>query len=91
MGSEGTRIQLVEIEPGDRVKPHFHKSQTEVYCVLDGEATFGIGGTEHRAEEGDIMICEPGQSHCVQNDSSETFRIFVVKTNYEEGDSYWEG
>ncbi len=90
LDSEDTRIQVVEIKSGDRVKPHFHKSQTEVYCVLNGEATLGIGQTDYQAEEGDILICKPGQSHHVINDSSETFRLLVVKTNYEEDDSYWK-
>lgn len=88
--SEGVRIQIVEIEGNTNVEPHHHKSQTEVYNIQSGEAIMGIGKKEHKAQEGDTLICKPGQTHYVINNNPEIFRILVIKTNYEEEDSYWE-
>lgn len=90
LNSEGTRIQIVEVDPGDRVAPHYHESQTEVYNVQKGRAILGIDDVDYKAEVGDTLICDPGQEHYVINDHSETFRLFVVKINYEDDDTYWE-
>lgn len=90
LSSEGVRIQYVEVDAGDRVSPHYHKAQTEVYNVQRGEAILGIDDVDYEVEKGDTLICKPGQVHYVINDFSEKFRLLVVKTNYEEGDSYWE-
>ena len=87
--SKGVRIQIVEIEAGDKVDPHYHETQTEVFNIQNGSAVLGIGDTDYRAEEGDTLICKPGDVHYTINDSSETFRIFVVKTNYVENDTFW--
>ncbi len=90
LDSEGIRIQIVEIRGNTNVDPHHHESQTEVYNIQSGEAIMGIGGTEHRAKKGDTLLCKPKQTHYVKNDNPETFRILVIKTNYEENDNYWE-
>lgn len=88
--SEGTRIQIVEIPGNQKVNPHHHKVQTEVYNVQKGTAILGIGDNEYEAGKGDTLICKPEQTHYVINESSETFRLLVFKTNYEENDTYWE-
>lgn len=90
LDSEGVRIQYVEVDSGNRVAPHHHRSQTEVYNCQKGWAILGIDDKEHLVEEGDTLICKPGQTHYVINESAETFRLLVVKTNYEEEDSYWK-
>ncbi len=89
LGMDGTKVQVVEIESGNKVEPHYHKKQTEVFSIQNGEAVMGIGEEEYLAQEGDVLICKPGDLHYTKNDSSETFRLIVFKTNYEEEDSYW--
>jgi len=90
LSSKGVRIQIVEIEAGDRVGPHFHESQTEVYNVQEGRAILGIDDVDYEVEEGDTLICKPDQVHYVINEYSETLRLFVVKLNYEEDDTRWK-
>ena len=89
LGQENTKVQFVEIDGNDEVGPHYHKVQTEVYNVQKGRATIGIGDQQYLATEGDVLICKPEEAHSVKNESGETFRVLVFKTNYEEGDTYW--
>ncbi|KXB08689.1 hypothetical protein AKJ56_00565 [candidate division MSBL1 archaeon SCGC-AAA382N08] len=89
LNSRGVLVQLVEVESGNKVGPHYHKNQTEVYNIQRGNAILGIDDMDFKAEKGDTLICEPGQVHYVINDSSEKFRLLVIKTNYEEGDTFW--
>ncbi len=87
--SKGVRIQLVEVDANNTVKPHYHESQTEVYNVQRGRAILRIGENNHKVSKGDTLICKPGTVHGVKNRSDEVFRLLVIKTNYEENDSYW--
>ena len=89
LGQENTKVQFVEIDGGNEVGPHYHKVQTEVYNVQKGQAVLGIGEKEYLATEGDVLICKPEEIHSAKNETSETFRLLVFKTNYEKDDTYW--
>ena len=48
LGCENLGMTLLELEPGGKGKPHDHadEGQEEVYLVVDGELTVGVGGEE---------------------------------------------
>jgi quercetin dioxygenase-like cupin family protein len=86
---EGNIVQVVEIGPRAKVKPHYHKVQTEFFYIMKGKAKLSIGGENFEAQEGEYYLCKPGDMHSVENDSEDVFEIMVFKTNWRKGDSYW--
>lgn len=48
LGVESFGINLIVLRPGERGRIHSHEHQEEVYLVLEGELTLGVGGVEHR-------------------------------------------
>lgn len=91
LGQKGCIAQLVCVAPRDTVAPHQHKAQTEFYYILKGEAAFAFNGERVDARPGDAFVCEPGDVHSVINSSyGEDFLFLVFKTNFTEGDIYWE-
>jgi|Deesub1362A_J573_1020465.scaffolds.fasta_scaffold00023_219 quercetin dioxygenase-like cupin family protein len=87
---KGNLVQIVEIKPGWKVKPHYHQIQTEFFYILHGEATLSIGGEEYIAKPGECYLCKPGKIHFVENHGEDDFMLLVFKTNWREKDSYWE-
>lgn len=86
---KGTLIQLAEVEPGEREKPHYHKTTTEILYVLEGRGYISMGEERPRIEAGDIILLEQGDGHSVVNDSEGALVILVFKINASEGDKYW--
>ena len=89
---KGHLLQVVTIPPHTRQRMHSHKKQTEVFYILEGEATITINGVDYLAKPGDAFICSPGDVHNVWNKTDKDFRLIVFKINLpEEGeDSHWQ-
>jgi quercetin dioxygenase-like cupin family protein len=89
LGAENTLVQLVIIESGNVVKPHYHNITREFYYITMGTAEFTINDIAYKSTVGDMMITEPGDIHSVKNDSSSDFKILVFKTNASKDDTIW--
>ncbi len=87
---EGCLIQVVSIPPNSTIPPHHHKVQTEAFYILEGEAELEIGDMCFQAKRGDSYLCKPCQVHQVKTKPGSEFKILVFKTNYQEGDIYWQ-
>jgi len=86
---KGSLVQVVRIGPGQEVRPHHHKLQTEFFYILKGTAILSIAKNENQALAGDTYLCRPNDMHFVKNKGKEDFELIVFKTNFTENDSYW--
>jgi len=89
---KGHLLQVVTIPPSTRQRLHSHKKQTEVFYILEGEATIAINDVDYPASPGDAFICSPGDVHNVWNKTDKEFRLVVFKINLPEDkeDSHWQ-
>jgi quercetin dioxygenase-like cupin family protein len=89
---KGHLLQVVTIPPNTRQRMHAHHEQTEVFYILEGEATLTFNDVEYPARPGDAFICSPGDAHNVWNQTDREFRLVVFKINLpEQGeDSTWQ-
>lgn len=86
----GHLLQVVSIPSQTRQRLHFHREQTEVFYVLEGEAVIELAGEEFPARPGDAFVCGPGDQHSLWNRSDEDFRLLVFKICLpEEDDTAW--
>ena len=88
---KGHLLQVMTIPAHTRQRMHYHEKQTEVFYILDGEATLTFDDVEYPARPGDAFICSPGDVHSVWNKTDREFKLVVFKINLpEEGeDSQW--
>ena len=87
---EGHLLQVVTVPPRTKQRLHFHREQTEVFYVLEGQAVIELAGEEFLARPGDAFICSPGDRHSLWNRSDEDFRLVVFKINMPEAaDGVW--
>ncbi len=86
LGCENLGMSLLELEPGGEGKPHDHSEdgQEEVYLVVAGELTVGVGGTEddpeaERALAAGEAIRIDGDTHRqLRNDGDERVRVVIA-------------
>lgn len=88
IGLKDTLLQEVQFTAGEKVAFHFHQVTREVFYCLAGPAPFVINGQPVVMNEGDCLICEPGDVHgnpVIGKD----FRILVLKVGFKENDTVW--
>ncbi len=88
IGLKDTLLQEVQFTAGEEVAFHFHQTTREIFYCLAGPAPFVINGQPVVMNEGDCLICEPGDVHgnpVIPND----FRILVLKVGFREHDTVW--
>lgn len=87
--TDGVYMQVVEIKPGEHVDPHYHEQTQETFYILHSGGRLVIDDAELVPEDGDVIICEPGDVHEVVNETETPFRILVVKTDAVDDDTVW--
>jgi quercetin dioxygenase-like cupin family protein len=80
LGTSSFGFNLVEIAPGGQIPEHDEGEggQDEVYVVLDGEATFRIGGEDHPAPAGTFASIEPPVSRTILNRSEAPVTALLI-------------
>lgn len=70
-------LSLLEgvVDPGEEVKPHLHRAQSDSFYVLEGELEFQVGGRIVRAAAGSYVLSPPGVVHGFRNASNRPARI----------------
>ncbi len=89
LNSPGARMQIVTVQPGAHIAPHYHKTSTEVYIVQKGQCTLRVNGQETILIPGSMLVMEPGDVHELSNHGREPFQLLVFKTNAGPDDTYW--
>jgi mannose-6-phosphate isomerase-like protein (cupin superfamily) len=84
--SKGTKLQVIKIKPGGKIKPHFHKVRSEAFYVLDGVGSIKLGDEDLSCSANDYMLCKPNTIHSFTNTGDIDFIIAVFRTN-DPGDT----
>jgi quercetin dioxygenase-like cupin family protein len=71
----GANISIIvpHADPGDRVALHRHP-YTEVFVVVEGEATFTLGDEQRVVRAGEIVVAPPGVAHGFVNSGTGPLR-----------------
>lgn len=77
-------LQIVTIPPQTKQRMHYHKKQTEVFYVIEGETVININGKDYVSKPGDAFICEPNDRHYLWNTSDKEFKLIVFKINKDK-------
>lgn len=87
-----TKLQLMRLAPGQRIKPHHHNTRTECFRIVSGSGEIRINGEVVATSEDDIVLCEAGDVHEFINTSdTEPLTFLVIRTNDPGNeDMIWE-
>jgi len=76
-------FNVTVVPPGKRAFPyHAHRSNEEMFFILEGEGSIRIAGSTHKIRKGDFVSLPPGResAHQIVNDSKEPLRYLAVST-----------
>lgn len=87
-----TKLQLMSLAPGQRIKPHHHGARTECFRIVSGGGEIKINGQVVAQSEDDIVLCEPGDVHEFINTSDTVPLTFLVIRTNDPGneDMIWD-
>jgi len=79
LGSEKMALAIGKFEPGEGLKPHYHRAPTdEIYYIYKGSITVHVGDETYEAQEGDAFFVPAGVVHYPVNNSQETCWVVFV-------------
>lgn len=87
LGLEAFGINMVDIEPGERIPEHDETSrdQEEVFLALKGDATIVIDGQDHELPEGTFARLDPATTRTVANNGNSTIRVLIASAPSTSG------
>jgi uncharacterized cupin superfamily protein len=87
IGARKLGYNLTVIAPGKLACPfHNHRSQEEMFFILEGSGELRLGNERHPIRSGDIIACPPGgreTAHQIINTGDVEMRFLAVSSNGE--------
>lgn len=71
-------ISHIVLKPGDRVAGHSHKTGTEVFYCVRGEAAFSVDGLPVVLQRGRLLVVDPGEVHEISTITLETELLYLM-------------
>ncbi|HSA83987.1 MAG TPA: cupin domain-containing protein [Patescibacteria group bacterium] len=84
--AKGSKMQVIKLQPGGVIEPHYHKVRTEVFYVLKGQGSILLNGDEFQSKEDDFFLCQPNTTHEFRNTGTDEFIVGIFRTN-DPGDA----
>ena len=78
LGVTSFGINLITLEPRQRLRVHLHERQEEVYLVLAGELTLIVEGEPHRLAEGTLARVGPAARRQLTNPGDQRALILAM-------------
>lgn len=77
---------LVQFQPGQDFKAHYHNIMEENFYILDGEIDIIVDGVSHHMLPGQMIHIEPGEIHYCINNYQKPVRMVSTLAPSEEND-----
>jgi quercetin dioxygenase-like cupin family protein len=77
-GQDGMSILEHRAPHGASAPLHFHRTEDEVFHILEGELRVKVNDQEHRVAAGDIMLAAKGVPHTYRVESPQGARYLTI-------------
>jgi quercetin dioxygenase-like cupin family protein len=77
---------VVQFQPGQDFKAHYHNEMEENFFILEGEVDVVVDGTVHRLTPGQLIHIEPGEIHYLANNSKNPVKMISTLAPFREVD-----
>lgn len=81
--ADETNLQVIQeqMPPATSELVHTHARATQVYFVLDGEATVDLDGRSEVLRTGDAVVIQPRTPHRISNRSEQRMEFLVISSS----------
>lgn len=73
-------IGIVVLKPGQDFQNHYHTTCEEVFYILEGNIDYYINNQRVSVQPGDLILCAPGDTHYLINQSETNFKALFIKS-----------
>ncbi|MBR0163095.1 MAG: cupin domain-containing protein [Lachnospiraceae bacterium] len=77
---------LVQFQPGEDFKAHYHNVMEENFYILEGELCIAVDDEVRLLKKGQMMHIEPGEVHYCINKSDRPVKMVSTLAPYQEKD-----
>ena len=77
---------VVQLQPGQDFKAHYHNIMEEDFFILEGEINIVVDGTVHHLKQGDLIHIEPLEVHYCFNPYGQTVKMISTLAPFQEAD-----
>ncbi len=75
---KGRLFNHFTIKPGCSIGKHPHNDEFEVFYILSGNGTYDDNGTIIEFNTGDVLICNSGEEHTIENTGTEDVNMIAL-------------
>ena len=87
LGDSQVQMEMLEVGPGQTLKPHTHKKRREFIMVVHSSgAQIRLGERVFRPVSGQSFEREPGEVMEIVNDSHQPTRFLLTQIGFDAGD-----
>ena len=80
LDTEYCKVKEIVIKKGGRPSYQYHYKRSEVWTIVQGEATVTLDGQEKVYKKGEAVIVPLGMAHRVENKQQEDLKFIEVQT-----------
>jgi quercetin dioxygenase-like cupin family protein len=77
---------VVQFQPGEDFKAHFHNEMEENFYILEGEVDIVVDGKLYHLVPGNFIHIEPEESHYVMNNGDVPVKMISTLAPYRDDD-----
>jgi mannose-6-phosphate isomerase-like protein (cupin superfamily) len=89
--TNGSAVLEYVTRKGEEPEPHVHKTEDEMFYVLDGKLTFDCDGKRLDADRGSFVFLPRGRKHGYTIRSRRPVRLLVITAPPRKGKKGWGG
>ena len=71
-------INETVVESGKTIQPHSHKSEEEIWCIIEGNGVIRIDNEEQKVGPRDIIYTPPKHTHSITNNTQKPLRFINI-------------
>lgn len=77
---------LVQFQPGNDFKAHYHNIMEENFYILEGEIDIVVDGKVNHMKQGQFIHIEPGEVHYCINNYNSPIKMVSTLAPYQNSD-----
>lgn len=83
-----SNFAIVQFQPGEDFKAHYHEIMEENFFILEGEIDIVVDGVVNHLKAGDLIHIEPREVHYCINKSDKPIKMISTLAPYQESDKF---
>lgn len=84
--TDGLSVIQEQMPPGTEEACHYHEHAQQLFCILNGTATFLVDGDEYEVAKGNNIHIEAGKPHKIINRTNSNIEFLVISQPKSHGD-----